>query len=371
MRSGGFGRAPIRSRPAAHADFRPARAGNSVFQSGQAVRFASRSCLNVVPLPHAKLSVLYRQLAQQLSAGLTLAQALRAPSPAPSRECFQLADMAEGGSGVAQIMGAAGTWLPQGDRPFLIAGANSGRLPLVLANLADRHAQMASTKRRVFFASIYPLVVFHLGALLLPFIRMIDFEKGLNWSTPAYVGGLLAILVPVWGGAALLFALVRRGNPVANGLLDMLPAIGGYRRHQSLADFSFALGNLLEAGTPIGRAWFDAGVISRAPRLRRASKRIIAHIERGEAPGSHLGATGAFPSDFVARYQTAERAGALEGSLLALAAEHQERANGRLAAASMLYPGLLFAAVAAMIAYLVLGFVLKYVNTLNGLMEGL
>lgn len=342
-----------------------------MFRSGQGVRFASRSCLNLVPLPHAKLSVLYRQLAQQLSAGLTLAEALRAPSPAPSRDSFRLAAMAEGGSGVAQIMGAAGAWLPTGDRPFLIAGADSGRLPLVLANLADRHAQMASTNRRVFFASIYPLVIFHLGALLLPFLRMIDFEKGLSWSAPAYVGGLLAILVPVWGGAALLFALVRRGNPVANGLLDMLPAIGGYRRHQSLADFSFALGNLLEAGTPIDKAWFDAGVIARAPRLRRAAKRVLAQIERGEAPGAHLGATGAFPDDFVARYQTGERAGALEGSLLALAAEHQERANGRLAAASMLYPGLLFAAVAAMIAYIVLGFVLKYVNTLNGLMEGL
>jgi type II secretory pathway component PulF len=335
------------------------------------VSFASGSGLTLVSLPHAKLSVLYRQLAQQLSAGLTLSQALRAPSPAPLRERSRLAAMAEGGSGVAAIMGAAGDWLPQRDRPFLIAGADSGRLPLVLANLADRHAQMASTNRRVFFASIYPLVVFHFGALVLPFIRMIDFEKGLCWSTPGYIGGLLAILLPVWGGAALLFALVRRGNPAANALLDMLPAIGGYRRHQALADFSFALGNLLEAGTPIGKAWLDAGAIARSPKLRRASERVLARIERGEAPGAHLEATGAFPDDFVARYQTAERAGALEGSLLALAADHQERANGRLAAASMLYPGLLFAAVAAMIAYLVFGFVLKYVNTLNSMMDGL
>lgn len=333
--------------------------------------FASGSGLTPVSLPHAKLSVLYRQLAQQLSAGLTLAEALRAPSPAPSGERMRLAAMAEAGSGVTEIMEKAGAWLPVTDRPFLISGAASGRLPLVLANLADRHAQMASTRRRVFIASAYPLAVFHLGALVLPFVRMIDFEKGLAWSTTGYVGGLLAILLPVYGCAALLSVLIRRGNPFANALLDLLPAIGGYRRHQSLADFAFALGNLLEAGTPIGKAWLDAGEISRSPRLLRAANRIRARIEQGEAPGAHMGATGAFPSEFVARYQTSERAGALEESLLALAAEHQERANGRLAAASMLYPGLLFAAVAAMIAYLVLGFVLKYVNTLNGLMQGL
>ncbi len=324
-----------------------------------------------MPLSHAKLSVFYRQLAQQLAAGLTMAEALRAPSPAPARDRDRLADMAENGGSVSEIMASAGSWLPERDRPFLIAGAGSGRLPLVLANLADRHAQISSTRRRVFFASAYPLFVFHVGALLLPFLRMIDFEKGLEWSTAGYVGGLLAVLVPAWGGAALLWTLVRRGNPAAHALLDLLPAIGGYRRHQSLADFAFALGNLLEAGTPIGKAWSDAGVISRAPRLRRAAERICEHIEQGRSPGTYLGATGAFPDDFASRYQTAERAGALEASLLALASEHQERANGRLAAASMLYPGLLFACVAAMIAYLVIGFVLKYVDTLNGLMKGL
>ena len=315
--------------------------------------------------------MLYRQLAQQLSAGVTFSQALRAPSPAPSGDCFRLAAFAEQGATVAQIVAAAGNWLPERDRPFLVAGAESGRLPLVLANLADRHAQISATRRRVFFASAYPLGVFHLGAFMMPALRMIDFERGFVWSGADYVGGLLMVLVPVWGGGLLLWSLVRRGNPLATALLDLLPAIGGYRRNQALADFSFALGNLLEAGTPIGKAWVDAGRISRARRLRRASERIHGWIEQGLAPGAYLAKTGAFPAEFISRYQTGESTGSLEAVLLRLAADHQERANGRLAAASILYPSLLFAAVAAMIGYIVIGFVLKYVNTLNGLMNGL
>ncbi|MEO0055885.1 MAG: hypothetical protein RLZZ50_1832, partial [Verrucomicrobiota bacterium] len=43
-------------------------------RSGEALGYAF-----TVPLSPDKLSVLYRQLAQQLAAGLTLAQALRAP----------------------------------------------------------------------------------------------------------------------------------------------------------------------------------------------------------------------------------------------------------------------------------------------------
>lgn len=323
-----------------------------------------------MPLAHNKLAVLYRQLAQQLSAGLTLAQALRAPSPAPAGDCFRLAALAESGRPVSELMTAAGGWLPAEDRPFLRVGATSGRLPLVLANLADRHEQLGATRRRVIMASLYPLGVFHFGALILPFLRMIDFERGISGGVGDYLLGLAAVLGPVWGGAALFWALLRRGNPVAHALLDVLPAIGGYRRHRALADLSFALGNMLDAGAPIGAAWRDAGEIARSPRLRRAAEAVEARVEQRLSPGAHLAETRAFPPEFVARYQTGEATGSLEATLLALSADHQERAKGRLAAATVLYPGLLFAAVAAMVAYMVIGFVLKYVNTLNGLMGG-
>jgi general secretion pathway protein F/type IV pilus assembly protein PilC len=325
----------------------------------------------VVPLSHAKLSTLYRQLAQQLSAGLTLAQALRAPSPAPAGDCFRLAAMAEGGLAVAEIVAAAGEWLPQSDRPFIVAAAGSGRLPQVLANLSERHAQIGATQMRAGLACIYPLGVFHFGALLFPFLRLIDFEKGLQWSTQAYLGGLLAILLPVWGGGAVLWFAVRVGNPMALAFLDLLPAIGGYRKHQALADFAFALGNLLEAGAPIGDAWRDAGKISRSPRLLRATGEINAVIESGLAPGPRLEATRVFPAEFIARYQTGETTGSLEASLLALATDHQARANQRLTVASMLYPGLLFGVVALMVAWFVISFYMSYIGTLNNLMEGM
>jgi hypothetical protein len=181
----------------------------------------------------------------------------------------------------------------------------------------------------------------------------------------------LAILLPVWGCGAVLWFAVRVGNPLALAFLDLLPAIGGYRKHQALADFAFALGNLLEAGAPIGEAWRDAGKISRSPRLLRAAGEINAVIESGLAPGPRLEATRVFPPEFVARYQTGETTGSLEASLLALATDHQARANQRLTVASMLYPGLLFGVVALMVAWFVISFYMSYIGTLNHLMEGM
>ena len=324
-----------------------------------------------MPLPHNKLSSFYHQLAQQLTAGLTLAQSLRAPSLAPADDTSRLAALAENGVSITEIVAAAGSWLPQSDRPFLVAAANTGRLPRVLTNLADRHAQIAQTRRRVALACVYPVGVFHLAAVILPFLRLIDFEVGLRWNLAAYLGGLFAILLPVWGGAFLLWILVRRDNPLAIALLDVLPAIGGYRKNQALADFSFALGNLLEAGAPIGKAWLDAGHIARSRRIGAAAATIHGRIELGEAPGPHLARTHVFPHEFVARYQTGETTGNLDNTLLALAADHQTKANQRLMAASMIYPGLLFGAVAVMVGWVVISFAMQYYGTINKIMDGM
>lgn len=323
-----------------------------------------------MPLPHQKLASFYHQLAQQLTSGLTLAQALHAPSAAPAGDTTHLAALAESGASITEIVTAAGPWLPPADRPFLVAAANSGRLPRVLTNLADRHTQIAQTHRRVVMACLYPVGVFHFAAAIFPFLRLINFEVGLRWSLASYLGGLCAILLPVWGGAILLWTLVRRENPLALASLNLLPAIGGYRKNQALADFAFALGNLLDAGAPIGQAWIDAGEISRSPRIRAAAETIHSHIERGEAPGPHLALTRVFPQEFVARYQTGEKTGNLDHTLLGLAADHQATANQRLTAASMLYPGLLFGAVAVMVGYVVISFAMQYYGTINKLMDG-
>ncbi|HSI08751.1 MAG: type II secretion system F family protein [Rariglobus sp.] len=324
-----------------------------------------------MPLSPAPLSQFYHQLAQQLSAGLTLAQALRAPSSAPAADTLRLAALAESGVSIPEIIATAGNWLPASDRPFLAAAAQSGRLPRVLTNLAERHAQVAQTRRRVALACLYPVGVFHFAAVIYPLLRLINFETGLNWSLSAYLGGLLAILLPAWGAVIILWILVRRENPAALALLNILPAIGGYRKHQALADFAFALGNLLEGGAPIGRAWLTAGGLARSPRIAAAAQTIHTRIEHGEAPGPHLLGTQAFPPEFVARYQTGETTGSLDNVLLALATDHQATANRHLTAATMLYPAVLFGCVALMVAWIVLSFAMQYYGKINSMMDGM
>ncbi|MFH1496344.1 MAG: type II secretion system F family protein [Verrucomicrobiota bacterium] len=321
-------------------------------------------------LPHRKLAACYLQLNRQLGAGLTFHQALSAPSAIPVGERRRLAGLIEEGRTLPEVLDAAGDWLPDNDRLFLIAASQTGRLPVVLHALSGRHEQLAKLRSRVLLACLYPVGVLHFGALVFAFFRLIDWERGIEWDPVRFGLGVAMVLGPVWAGGLLLGWLIRLRFPPALWLLNLLPAIGGYRRNQALADFAFALGNLLEAGAPIGAAWEGAGHIAGSPRIARAAADIVNRIEARELPGAHLERHRVFPHDFVALYQTGEATGSLDRTLLQLAEVHRERADNRLKVAAFLYPSLLFFAVALMIAGIVVSFYAGYIGGMLKLIDG-
>ncbi len=327
--------------------------------------------MSSLSLSHPKLSAFYLQLSQQLGAGLTLAQSLAAPSPAPYADCARLLRLIHDGEPVDRIFASAGDWLPEEDRPFLIAAADTGRLPLILKTLSERHAHLGALQNRVVYTCLYPVGVLHFGSLVFAFFRLIDWQSGIHWSTPRFIAGALMILLPFWISAILLFVLTRRRNPFAMFFLNLLPAIGGYRRQQALADFAFSLGHLLEAGAPIEDAWRNAGQIANSPRIAAAAEDIRTHILDGGAPGARLMSHRVFPHDFVALYQTGETAGGLDKNLLHLAQIHQERANQKLSLAATIYPGLLFFTVAGLVLYIVITAYAGYYGTINKMMDGM
>ena len=332
-----------------------------------AALFGPTFCMH---LSHRRLSVWYHQLAQQLEAGVPLAEALRAVPVAgvPASGSEAMAQQIEAGGSVDDALRLA-PWLPAADRLFLAAAAGVGRMPRTLYNLADRHEQLRAVQGRMLLAGLYPAVVVHLGLLLWPVLRMVDWEKGFVWDGFAYARSLAWTLLPLWLLVAVGWALARRQSPVLHGLAHGLPGLRGYVRAQALADLAFALGNFLDAGLPIAQAWATAGAIIPSRELQTAATALAQAAARGEAPGAHLGAWACFPAEFVALYRTGEKTGRLEQNLLRLAAEQQERARRALNLAAMLYPALLFLIVAGAVAYAVLSFYAGYLGMLGKMAE--
>jgi type II secretory pathway component PulF len=318
---------------------------------------------------HRKLAAWYQQLAQQLEAGLPMAAAFRASqgTGAPAKSLDRMASTIETGGSVADALRSAGSWLPPADLLALTAASEAGRMPRTLHTLATRHDQIGNAKLRIVMACIYPLIVLHVGLLLLPVVRMIDWEKGFQWSAAAYVRGAMLGILPLWALGITTWILARRGSPLLARVTRFLPALRDYMRAQALADFAFALGNFLEAGVPILQAWGTVRLITPSRELKAAAAAMENTIASGKPPGARLDDWRCFPPDFVALYRTGEATGQLDVNLLRLAAQKQDAANRALGLATIIYPLLMFLIVAAMTAYFVISIYAGYLKMLGGL----
>jgi general secretion pathway protein F/type IV pilus assembly protein PilC len=320
-------------------------------------------------LSHRRLSSWYQQLAQQLEAGLPLIDAVRSTrgTGLPDAGIEAVAGTMENGGATTAAWNAAERWLPLADRLVLSAAAESGRMPSVLTSLAQRHQQLGAAKFRAALACIYPLLLLHVGLIVLPLTGMIDREKGFTWNPAAYARALTLTLLPLWITLGVLGILIRRQHPVVTRLARMLPFLGNYFRAQGLADFAFGLESFLAAGVRIDRAWALTGSIVNDPPLKRAAAAMHEAMTRGERPGPQLAAWPCFPPDFAALYLTGEASGQLEQNLLRLARQQQDRARRALTLSTLVYPSLGLAAIAAVVIVHVIRFYAGYLQMIEKL----
>ena len=308
----------------------------------------------------------YLQLSQHLEAGIAVADALELCDGPAKQNRRAMAEAIRAGSSWGQVVESAGAWLPKNDRGLLIAAEDAARLPQTSQRLSERHRRIRNTHRAVIFSLIYPVGVFHMAAFILPFMQQLDFEAGLSAIDPATILTQgLTLITPLWAIAGLVALMIKTQSPVLPALLRMIPLLRRYSKAQSLADFSNTLGSFTEAGQLAQIAWREAASASRARDLQKAYNQLLPVFDAGMDPADSLEALKVFPVDFIAYYRTGANTGKLDSSLFKIGSEYQGRANRALAAAAVLYPSLVFAAVAGMVIYTVIQFYAGYFDMLN------
>jgi type II secretory pathway component PulF len=316
-------------------------------------------------LGHKALAFFYLQLAQNLEAGLPLAQALRGAGGPPAASIEQMAGWIERGGSVEQALQMAGEWLPRAERPLLNAAATSGRLPTALHRLAAHHTQLRTLQRQAMLACAYPLFLLHFALLLFPVLGAAFSGQTQSLTVPGYLFKVVLSLLPVWGVLGWLVVLARQESPLLGRLADWLPFFRGYWRSQALADFTFTLGNLLDAGVIADQAWRIAGEASPSSALRAAGQKIHEAAAQGEPPGLHLPRFACFPKEYAGLYRAGEVNGQLDHNLRLLAEQSHEQARLCLQLAARAYATLVFLLVAGTIGYLLISSVAGYFKTLS------
>jgi len=302
-------------------------------------------------ISHKRLSDWYLQLSQHLHAGVPLIASLRMAQGPSERGRNRLADAIEAGQSLPVAMQSAPNWLPKADRIFICAGHETGRLPQTLTTLSDHHTRIGSSQMKAILAILYPLGVLHLAALILPLVGMIDFEVGFTWNAHQHLTKSGILLLPTWVLIMALYLLAATENPLLPRIMRCLPILRRYSKAQALANFSYALGTFVETGVPIQTAWRHAARMSHDTKILSAAKKVDPIIENGGDPTPELKKYKVFPPELVAFYSAGSISGKLDQSLIAAGQRYQLKANHAMTAASIVYPALLFAGVAAFIIY--------------------
>jgi len=257
----------------------------------------------------AELVELVEQLAALTRSGLPLPSGLRASAEETTSTrlrstFFQIADLVESGEGLDEALSKTGGRFPPELRGLIAAGSRTGKLAEMLAQYV-RCANLGSELRRLFFLKLaYPtlaliLVVALVGALCALSIRAVEGLTGalrdFGGSQPTMARGLIgmtqfindhgfeiliigiAIPMVTWVAFQLCYGPAQRRR-----ILCAVPVLGPVLRFTSLTEFCHILAMLIEAETPLPRAFELAGASVRDPEVAEACRAMGRAIEGGE-----------------------------------------------------------------------------------------
>lgn len=321
-------------------------------------------------LNNKELSEWYLLLSQQLDAGITLAEAIQLSGMLSSANRIDIVNALENGMNAEEVFERYASWMPKTDRALIAAANSSGKLPETLANLAVRRQSMHENISKATGATVYPIFVTHLAAIVTPIFNLLDFESGKGevvFQFDQYIPGVLQALGIAWALIIIAAMLLRQNNPQ---VLKLFPILRKYSSLQAVSDLAGLLSSFIKAGATIDLAWAEAGKASRDSRIARFTKHIAQAARSGTPPSMLLNPKDkTLPAEFTSLYISGEQTGALDKNLDLLSRLFQEKANIKLSAASKAYPMAIFLAVAVYVGWGIANFYMQYLDLLMSIIK--
>jgi type II secretory pathway component PulF len=248
-----------------------------------------------------------QQLASITKTGIPLEKGLReiaadVGSRRMRRLITEIADELERGSSIEDAIQKRQRHFPAMYGQILKAGVESGRLSEMLTSL-NRHLELAATTRRIIFEALcYPVVVFALAAVIITLIFIlvvpqyaeviVDMAEGME--LPALTQWFLAMadhVVQFWGGVLLficaiviVFVLLSgapAGRRFKESVLLQMPVVGRVYHCGSLAKMAEAMALLVGAGCTMPTCLRLASGASGSEKLKLECELLAGRVEEG------------------------------------------------------------------------------------------
>jgi general secretion pathway protein F len=302
-----------------------------------------------------EVTVMTRQLATLLGAGLPLVQSLatliaQTSHPQLKTILAQVREEVNEGNSFSHTM----THYPQVFPAFYLnmvrAGEASGTLHLVLERLADFSEKQQALKGRVRAALAYPLFMFLIGSVVLFFLvafvvpnvtRIFDeMHQTLPLITILLIG-VSRFLETFWwvivagligGFVALKYFLskTQKGRTLLDRTLLIIPVVGPMNRKMAVARFSRTLGTLLESGVPLLASLEIVRNIVGNSLISDAIQKAGNDVREGQNLSAPLARSGLFPTIAVEMISVGEQSGNLEPMLYRIAEAYEKEVESSI-----------------------------------------
>jgi type II secretory pathway component PulF len=330
-----------------------------------------------VSLSSREKQIFFTQLAQLIRSGVPLTAAAqklgkmsRSDMRAAARRLHQLL---ESDRTTSEAFEAMSPHLEPLERTTLSAVARTGRLDFGLDRLAEYFGTLARAQLEMLSQSAYPLVILHLGILLLN-VQILVGPGGL----PAYLRATATIFLILYGAAGLLAVIIPVLHTLGarsgfiDALLRIVPFFGKARRALAVSRFCGTFDLQLDAGVNVIESFSSAAAASRSGLIAEMAERGVRRLRKGKSLAEALGSIGgALPAAALDRIIIAEETGDLHRVLPILRQEYEEEGLRRLRTAAVWLPKILYFGILIYLGWRIISFYLDYFGQLEKAIDAL
>ena len=343
--------------------------GGQFLQALKQVNIKQLMALELTPsrLPQRELVAFTRQFATLISANIPVVQALdslleQTEQRGLKRLLQQVRTRVNEGQSLGDAL-ALQKGLPQFYVPMVQAAEASGKLGMVLEELADLMEKRARIAGQVRGAMTYPVFMLVVGTLVVAYLltsvvpNITAMYADTNRQLPAATVTLIAIsdflrhagfaLLVLLAACGVLFSSIIKRNDALktrwHGLQLSIPLFGDMLRKGVLARFSGVLAALLGAGVPIVKALSMCANLMPYLPYRTALQQVAQAVGEGRGLAESLKEHGnLFPPMLVHMTAVGEKSGKVEDMLHKVAAAQTRELEDTVnALTSLIQPALL------------------------------
>ncbi|MEO8204710.1 MAG: type II secretion system F family protein [Chthoniobacterales bacterium] len=297
-------------------------------------------------LPARAKEILFTDLAELFRSGMTFRESLERIARHSRRLRRVVTKMLSAGNTPEDCFGAVTSHFDTVDFAIVFSGVESGRLVQAFSGLGVYYSTVEECRRQFLRGLYYPLILFHLGVLIINFPTLIV-GGGVGAYFKEVAQALLVFYILFFGGYLLirfLLSLVAMNASLQRGF-RFIPLLGTLPYQLALWRFSLISSLLIASGLSIYRALEMGAKGCKNALIQGATAEIIVASRGGAGLGEAFANTNVFPETVTRAVAMGESAGRLDFQLASAASEMQRSFIGLVQFLAKLMPKLIYIAI--------------------------